>query len=87
MDPERHWREGSQRPTRFGRLDQVRETRALRGAEAVIKSAVSASCLGFAGERQDDRLANGQQVAGRSPADPMEAALAADLITASRSLV
>ena len=53
--------------------------------EAVIKSAVSAASLGFAGERQDDGSADGGQRTGRYPANAREAALAADLITASKS--
>ena len=51
--------------------------------EAVIKSAASAVSQGFAGERQDDGPACGRRGTGRSPANPREAALAADLITAS----
>ena len=51
--------------------------------EAVIKSAASAASLGFAGERQDDGPACGRRGTGRSPANPREAALAAELITAS----
>ena len=51
--------------------------------EAVIKSAASAASLGFAGERQDDGPACGRRGTGRSPANHREAALAADLITAS----
>ena len=49
----------------------------------MIKSAASAASLEFAGERQDDGPACGQRGTGRSPASPREAALAADLITAS----
>ena len=49
----------------------------------MIKSAASAASLGFAGERQDDSPACGRRGTGRSPANPREAALAADLITAS----
>ena len=51
--------------------------------EAAMKSAASAASLGFAGERQDDGPACGRRGTGRSPADPRQAALAADLITAS----
>ena len=51
--------------------------------EAVIKSAASAASLGFAGECQDHSPACGRPGMGRSPANPGEAALAADLITAS----
>ena len=51
--------------------------------EDVIKSAASAADLGFAGERQDDGPACGRRGTGRSQANPREAALAADLITAS----
>ena len=39
--------------------------------------------LGFAGERQDDGPAYKRRGMGRSPANPRETALAADLITAS----
>ena len=46
-----------------------------------IKGAVIKS--GFAGERQDDGPACGRRGTGRSPANPREAALAADLITAT----
>ena len=49
----------------------------------MIKSAASTADLGFAGERRDDGPACGRQGTGRSPANPREAALAADLITAS----
>ena len=49
----------------------------------MIKSAASAASLGFAGERQDDGPACGRRGTGRSAANPREAALAADLITAS----
>ena len=49
----------------------------------MIKLAASAASLGFAGERQDDGPACGRCGTGRSPANPREAALAADLITAS----
>ena len=51
--------------------------------EAVMKSAASAASLGFAGERQDDGTACGRRGTGRSPANPLEPALAAHLITAS----
>ena len=51
--------------------------------EAEIKSPASAASLGFAGERQDDAPACGRRGTGRSPANPREAALAADLITVS----
>ena len=51
--------------------------------QAVIKSAASAASLGFAGERQDDGPACGRRATGRSPANPRDAAPAADLITAS----
>ena len=49
----------------------------------MIELAASAAFLGFAGERQDDGPACGRRGTGRSPANPREAALAADLITAS----
>ena len=51
--------------------------------EAMIKSAASAASLGFAGEHPDDGPACGRRGTGRSPANPREAVLAADLITAS----
>ena len=51
--------------------------------EAVIKSAASAASMGFAGERRDDGPACGRRGTWRSPANPREDALAADLITAS----
>ena len=50
--------------------------------EAVIKSAASAASLGFAGERQDDGPVCGRRWGRRSRANPREAALAVDLITA-----
>ena len=51
--------------------------------EAVIKSAASAASLGFAGERAVPRRPHAGPSSWRSPANPREAALAADLISAS----
>ena len=51
--------------------------------EAVIKSAASAASLGLAGERPVPRRPHAGPSTWRSPANPREAALAADLITAS----
>ena len=60
-----------------------RHAGAPRDMEAVIKAAASVASLGFAGERQDDGSACGRRGTGRSPANPREAALADNLITAS----
>ena len=43
----------------------------------------AASSVGFAGERQDDGPACGRRGTGRSPANPREAALAADFLNSS----
>ena len=51
--------------------------------EAVIKSVASAASLGFAGERPVPRRPHAGPSSWRSPANPREAALAANLITAS----
>ena len=51
--------------------------------EAVIKSAAGTASLGFAGERLVPRRPHAWPSSWRSPANPREAALAADLITAS----
>ena len=52
----------------------------------MLGAAFEVSSVGFAGERPDDGPACGRRGTGRSPANPREAALAADLITASKSL-
>ena len=54
--------------------------------KAVIKSAASAASSEFTGECPDNGLADGGRRTGRSSANSREAELAADLITAPRSL-
>ena len=67
---------------RFNQREHLHRHAKRRIKEPVIKSAASAASLGFAGERPVPRRPHAGPSSWRSPANPRQAALAADFITA-----